>query len=210
MTRRLVLSLVSLLAAGPALAQLGNPAAMAPGTTPQQQPGTVPPHEPNTQDRLFVQLMASAGLGEVAAADLALSTSRNEPVRTFAQQMKQSHGDANAALGRIAQAARVPVPDEPMGDQKAMLERLHGLDPVRFDAAYLQAQLVEHQKAVQLLLWEIDLGQDPSLTQFAKATLPEVMQHLASVQVLIAGHLGVAPQGLGSAMPAEEAAQWRR
>jgi putative membrane protein len=202
--------MILVLAAAPALAQLGNPGGFAPGSTPQRQPGVVVPHEPNTQDRLFVQLMTSAGLGEVATGALAVESSRAQAVRDFGQKMRESHSDANAKLASLAQAAGIPVPSEPMDDQQAVLARLESTEPTWFDVTYLQTQLVGHQKAMQLLLWEIDNGQDPGLVKYAAATLPEVMQHLAIVQLLMSEHAGVAPQGLGAVMPAADAAPWRR
>lgn len=42
------------------------------------------------------------------------------------------------------------------------------------------------------------------------STLADVTQHLAAVQRLMSERTGVAPAGLGAAMPAEEAARWRR
>lgn len=210
MRRPLLLSLIALLAAGPALAQLGNPATFAPGSTPQRQPGVVVAHEPNTQDRLFVQLMTSANLGEVAVGDLAVKASGTRAVRDFAQKMRQSHSEANEKLASAAKAAGIPVPTAPMDDEQAVLARLESTEPAWFDATYLQTQLVGHQKAMQLLLWEINNGQDPHLVQLAAATLPEVMQHMAIVQLLLSEHAGVAPQGLGAVMPAADAAPWLR
>ena len=65
---------------------------------------------------------------------------------------------------------------------------MHGLleklsDQV-FDLAYLQNQLVEHQKTAQLLTYMVGSGQDPVLKAFASKNLPIVLEHLHQVQVL--------------------------
>lgn len=203
---RFVLPTLGLLASVPAFAQLGNPAGLAPGTTPQRQPGVVVQHEPNTTDRLFVQLLARGGLAEVDAGTLAMGQSRTRQVQEFGQWMREAHTDANAKLKTLAGQAGIPVPEQPSDDQKAMAEHLRSLDARFFDLAYLQQQLVAHQQTVNLLMWEIDNGQDPALTSYAAATLADVTQHLATVQRLTSELAGVAPQGLGAQTPAEETA----
>lgn len=206
---RFALSALGLLVSMPAFAQLGNPAGLGPGTTPQRQPGVVVQHEPNTTDRLFVQLLARGGLAEVDAGTLAMGQSRTRQVQEFGQWMREAHADANAKLKTLAGQAGIPVPDQPSDDQRAMAEYLRSLDARSFDPAYLQQQLVAHQQTVNLLMWEIDNGQDPALTSYAAAALADVTQHLATVQRLTSELTGVAPQGLGAAMSSEETATGR-
>lgn len=206
---RFVVSALGLLASAPTLAQLGNPAGLAPGTTPQRQPGVVAPHEPNTTDRLFVQLLARGGLAEVDAGAMAMGQSRTRQVREFGQWMREAHAEADAKLKALAGQAGIPVPEQPSDDQRAMAEHLRSLDGSAFDVAYLQQQLIAHQQTVNLLMWEIDNGQDPALTSYAADTLRDVTHHLATVQLLMSEFAYVAPQGLGATMPVREAAQGR-
>jgi putative membrane protein len=79
---------------------------------------------------------------------------------------------------------------------QAELERLSGPD---FDIAYMRAQVQDHQKAAQLLEWEIGSGQDMELVHFASETLPEVLDHLQMAQHLI---VPLATQVNASARPA--------
>ena len=44
---------------------------------------------------------------------------------------------------------------------------------------YVRGQVVEHQKTVQLLEWEMGSGQQGPLQRFAASTLPKVLDHLA-------------------------------
>lgn len=119
--------------------------------------------------------------------------------------MREAHGDSHAKLEALAKQAGIPVPEQPADHHKAMLAQIRSLEGAQFDAAYLQQQLVSHQETVNLLLWEIDNGQSPALTNYAADTLAEVMHHLATVQQLMNELVGVAPQGLGAEMAAADA-----
>lgn len=169
----------------PAYAQLGNPA----GTTPASA-APAPVAEPNPQDRLFVQLVGQGGLAEVALAELADSRATHAGVKRFARRMSQDHGQGNAQLADAARRVNLEMPSQPSADQQAMRERLASLEGPAFDAAYLDGQLVAHQKTVQLLLWELNSGQMPPLQRHAAATLPVVLDHLEQVQQLRAEILG--------------------
>lgn len=207
---RSVLSELALLVATPVFAQLGNPAVFVPGSTPQRQPGVVAQHEPNTNDRLFVQLLARGGLAEVRMAEAAVERASFDRVQQFGQWMREAHGENHEKLKTLAGQAGIPVPEQPSDDQRAMVEQLRSLDGASFDLTYLQQQLVSHQQTVNLLLWEIDNGQDPALTHYAADTLAEVTRHLAAVQRLMSEVADVAPQGLGAVTTEEDTARARR
>ena len=52
--------------------------------------------------------------------------------------------------------------------------------------------MIEHQKTVQLLEYEIGSGQDTDLKNFAAEILPIVLQHLRAAQALQAEMTGKA------------------
>ncbi|RWO84912.1 MAG: DUF4142 domain-containing protein [Mesorhizobium sp.] len=175
-----VLGLVALsaspLSVSPLLAQIGNPAGMAPDTR-MEAPGQPAPHQTNYQDRLFAQLAAAGGAAEVEFGKLA-KKSGNSAVTAFAGRMVDDHSAANARLKSLAETNKIPLPeglDEEHERQRAELEKLDG---ARFDIAYISGQITDHQKTVQLLEWEIGSGQDADLQHFASETLPTVLEHL--------------------------------
>jgi putative membrane protein len=184
-----------LAAAGTLHAQIGNPGGAAP-TQPTAQPGPPPQHQANNTDRLFVLLVGAGGLGEVEAGRLADTRAASPAVKQFAQRMVQDHGRANARLADFARRAGVTVPSEPGTDEKAMQNQLQALRGRSFDVAYLKGQLVDHQKTVQLLEWEIGQGQHVELQRYAMETLPTVVEHLGLVQSLLAEATGAPPSGL--------------
>jgi len=196
---------LAVLAAAPVAAQLGNPAGMSP-STPLAAPGIPAPNQPNNQDRLFVYLAAAGGMAEVDAGKMADAKARSDAVKEFARRMVQDHHKANTQLTPLANADRIALPRDLDPDHKAMRAELEKLSGPQFDLAYLRGQLVDHQKTAQILQWEINSGQDAQLQQFAKDTLPVVLQHLEMVQGLIAQHTGAGPQGLAASASPQQLA----
>jgi len=180
------------LGSAPAMAQFGNPAGALPNP-PEARPGEPSPDAANVPDRLFVQLLGMGNAGEVAAARLADTRARDPGVKAFARRMVADHGDAARKLAAAAGPLGVPVPSTPDPDQRATQARLEGLQGATFDVAYLQAQVIDHQKAVLLLHWVLGNGENPRLQAFAKETLPAVQDHLRHVQALLAQATATAP-----------------
>ena len=172
-------SIFTLLAAAPALAQTGtgNPAAMAPGT-PQSAPGMPAPNQPNQNDRLFVYEATIGGKAEVEFGQLAEQKGRSQAVKDFGRQMVTDHGKANQQLMQLAQAANIPQPGQLDEEHKAMRAQLEKLGGAEFDLTYIRGQVGDHQKTAQLFEWEIGSGQDPQPKGFASEILPVVLRHL--------------------------------
>lgn len=168
-----------------AVAQIGNPAGMAPDTR-MEAPGKPAPNQTNYQDRLFAHLASSGGMAEVEFGRLAAEKAANTRVKEFAQRMVEDHGKANDTLKGLADKSKIPLPDELGPDHQKQRAELEKLEGAAFDLAYMQGQVVEHQKTVQLLAWEIDSGQDAEIQRFAAATLPTVMRHLEMARDLVA------------------------
>ncbi|MGK9055629.1 DUF4142 domain-containing protein [Neorhizobium petrolearium] len=180
-----------LLSAGTAYAQIGNPAGMGADTR-MTGPGSPAPHQTNNQDRLFAQLLAAGGLAEVELGRMAGGKAKAEAVKQFADMMVRDHTDANARIKELADAAKIPLPAELDGDHRVVRDRLEKLSDEAFDAAYIKAQIVDHQKTAQLLAWEISFGEDGDMQRQAAAMLPVVLDHLRRAQEINAMLTGAA------------------
>ncbi|WP_104826345.1 DUF4142 domain-containing protein [Rhizobium sp. NXC24] len=181
---RHVVTLAALTLLGcPALAQIGNPAGMGADTR-MTEPGVPAPHQTNNQDRLFAQLAAAGGLAEVEFGKMAAAKANADAVKEFANMMVRDHSDANAKLKTLSDSAKIPLPDELDPDHAAAREKLEKLSDTAYDVAYIKMQIVDHQKAAQLLAWEISMGEDAEMQRFAAATLPVVLDHLHRAQEL--------------------------
>ena len=204
MHHKLAIVTIAVLAAAsgtvPAAAQIGNPAGTEPASA-EKAPGKPAPTEANSQDRLFVQLIGAGGLAEIDAGKLADGKAGSAAAKSFGALMAQDHSRSNDRLASIAKKSDIPMPAEPAPEHKmmrAVLDTLKGRD---FDLAYLRGQLVEHQKAAQILTWEISNGQAAELKRFAADTLPIILQHLELVQQHLSSLTGTTPQGLAAAAP---------
>jgi len=169
-----------------ALAQIGNPGFMSP-TTRFESPGVPAPGQNNTTDQLFARLVGEGGLAEVAFGELAAGKAADGAVGEFAQRMVEDHRAANDELAGLAEASGVPLPEALNAEHEMMRDRLEGLEGAEFDIAYMRGQVVDHQKTVQLLVWEIGQGQNGDMQRFASATLPVVMRHLEMARALVEG-----------------------
>jgi putative membrane protein len=185
----------AVLIGGTAAAQMGNPAVVAPGT-PQAAPGIPAPHETNNTDRLFARLAATGGKAEVDLGQLAAQKATATSVKQFAQMMVEDHSKANAKLAELAKAIALPAGLDP--DHQAVRDKLEKLAGAAFDAAYILAQIEDHQKTVQLLQWEIGSGQDAPLQKFAAETLPTVLRHLRHAELVAAERTGLTPREIDS------------
>jgi putative membrane protein len=179
-----ILSSMLVLLTAPAMAQTGNPAGMTPGTGPLQ---------PNNPDRLFVRAAAIGGMAEVDFGKLAEQKGQSDAVKEFGGLMIADHGKANEQLIGLAKEDGIAVPHELDAEHEAMRARLESLSGAEFDLAYLQGQVVDHQKTVQLLEYEIGSGQDVELKSFASEILPVVLQHLRVAQDIQAEMTANAP-----------------
>jgi putative membrane protein len=188
---RFVVFLAASVVATSASAQMGNPGFWG-ADTKMEKPGQPAPHQTNNSDRLFAQLAAAGGLAEVQFAKLAGERGGAKSIKDFADLMAKDHGAANAKLKQLAEDAKIPLPDKIPQDDVDVRKRLDPLKGSAFDVAYIKAQIVDHQKTVQLLEWEIDSGEDAELQRFAAETLPTVLHHLELAQKVHAELTGAA------------------
>lgn len=166
--------------ASPVHAQFGNPAGMAPDTR-MEAPGKPAPGSTNYQDRLFAQLVAAGGMAEVSFGKLA-GKSDNADVKKFGDQMVRDHSKANDQLKQLADKSKIPLPQDLDEEHQRKSNELQKLKGDEFDLAYIDGQIVDHQKTIQLLEWEIDSGEDAALQHFASDSLPLIFQHLQMAQ----------------------------
>jgi len=186
-----LIATLTILATAPASAQFGNPAGMDPGTR-ESEPGLPVPGQTNVPDRLFAALAAQGGIAEVELGKLAQQKSRNDAVTTFAKRMVDDHGKSNAQLTEVAKRAGLLLPTEPAPDQLEVKQSLSSRNGAAFDVEYTRAQVTDHQKTEQLLLWVIASGENADLQRFASDTLPDVVHHLQLAQTLLSQLTGAA------------------
>ena len=181
MRLRTICTVILAAATTPVAAQIGNPGFMAPGSADAPAAATA---KTNTTDQLFARLLAAGGAGEVELARLAQSRARSNGVRQFADRMVADHSQANNRLMALARQASIPLLQTIDPDQMKLRAELEGLDTDLFEGRYMDAQVTDHIKTVQLLTWEIGQGQHAEIQRFAMETLPVVLAHLEMARAL--------------------------
>ena len=205
MINRLSALLLISLAAGPLAVQAQAPKAPPKADPAFANPAFANPDTPglmagqpkadvaNTADIIFLQQLAFGGRAEVELGKLAQERSSAARIDDFGQHMVKDHSDANRKLAGVARAAGVKLPEGLDAEHEAArgdLDRLRGND---FDLRYLDSQIKDHQKAVQLLVHVIGSGQHAGVRDFATETLPTVMGHLEMARALRAQLTQTAP-----------------
>ena len=142
-------------------------------------------------DKKGIMDMAIANMAEIETGKLALSKSQSAEVKTFAQQMIDDHGKAQAEVQALAQSKGVTLPTELDAKHKAMSAKLEKLSGDAFDKAYMkQAGLADH-KATHAKLKSITRNaKDPDVKATAEKTMPTVEQHLKAAQQMSTAKAG--------------------
>lgn len=134
-------------------------------------------------DQNMMRQMAYANIAEIEAGKLAQSKSKNEQVRTFAQQMIDDHTKAQGELQQLADSKGVKLPTEPDSKHKAAMKKLGSLSGAAFDKSYMkQGGISDHKQTLDLLQRVQNKASDAELKALAQKMTPTVEQHLKMAQ----------------------------
>jgi len=155
-----------------------------------------PPEMPATLNAIDFNFVGQANLGapfQVDSGRLAETKATNVAIRSYAHLMVTTHIPVVNALNVILKQKNI-TPSSTLlhGAYDAMMFTLNADRGVPFDRNYLNGQ-VEYQKGnAALFEQEIQNGNDPELKEFARQTLPKIVDHLERAEKLAAaagGHL---------------------
>jgi putative membrane protein len=138
----------------------------------------------SSTDATFMKKLAEGDLAEIDAGRLASQKSASEGVKSFGQEMVNDHSKNNTDLQTLAASHGVNVPTTIDSAHASEKTRLEGANGTGFDSLYIKDQVRDHEKTVALIEQEIRNGQDTSVKDFAKKTLPVVRHHLAMAKQL--------------------------
>lgn len=149
-----------------------------------------PPEAPATLNAFDFNFVGQANLGapfQVDSGRLAQTKATNSAIRTYARLMVTSHIPVVDALNVILKQKNV-TPSSTLlhGAYDAMIFTLRSDRGAAFDRNYVNGQ-VEYQKGnAALFEQEIQNGADPDLKEFARKTLPKIVDHLHRAEKLAA------------------------
>jgi putative membrane protein len=155
-----------------------------------------PPEVPATLNAIDFNFVGQANLGapfQVDSGRLAETKATSAAIRSYAHLMITTHIPVVDALNVILKQKNV-TPSSTLlhGAYDAMIFTLKADRGTAFDRNYVNGQ-VEYQKGnAALFEQEIQNGADPELKEFARQTLPKIVDHLQRAEKLASaagGHL---------------------
>jgi putative membrane protein len=181
------------------IASLGLTCALfwsAAGTAVAVAQTAIPLEAPASLNAVDFNFVGQANLGapfQVDSGRLAETKATSGAIRSYAHLMVTSHIPVVDALNVILKQKNITPSNTLLhGAYDAMLATLEADRRAAFDRDYVNGQ-VEYQKGnAALFEQEIQNGADPDLKEFARHTLPKIVDHLQRAEKLAAamgGHL---------------------
>ena len=133
-------------------------------------------------DREFIKNAAKGGMAEVELAKIAQERASSPEVKQFAQKMEHDHSQANEKLRSLAQAKGVTLPSGPKASENHEASKLMKLQGEKFDRAYMDHMVKDHQKDVKEFKKEAQKAKDPDVRNFAQEIAPKLEHHLQMAQ----------------------------
>jgi putative membrane protein len=164
------------------------------GTAVAMAQTAAPPEAPATLNAVDFNFVGQANLGapfQIDSGRLAETKATSAAIRSYAHLMVTSHIPVVDALNVILKKKDVtPSNTLLQGAYDAMISTLKADHRTAFDRNYVNGQ-VEYQKGnAALFEQEIQNGSDPDLKEFARPTLPKIVDHLHRAETLAAAASG--------------------
>jgi putative membrane protein len=130
------------------------------------------------QDDKFVSRTAQANLAEVQLSAWAEDHALSDEVKQFASELVDYQTTLADDLRPIAAKQNALQVSDLDPKDSAEIERLKTLEPNLLDRAYMREIMKWHQREVDALKREMELGRNPELRYFAYEMLPAVEAHI--------------------------------
>jgi len=160
--------------------------AMASGSFAADPPKTAaapPMSAPSTST--FLTNAAVANLFEIESSKLALSKTKTEKVKSFANEMVTDHTAAGEKFKQAVADAKLTPPAEKLdAKHQAILDDLKKKEGTAFDKAYIDAQYQGHVEAVAMFEAYAKDGDNARMKRLAGDLLPTLKKHLDHVSAM--------------------------
>lgn len=135
-------------------------------------------------DADFVAKAWTCGIHEVELGKLAATNASDAEVKKYAERMVADHSKANEELKKVAQSARIPLPEKLTAEQQTELDRFRNLKGGDFDRAYIAHMIKDHEQAEAMLVRGTKELKDPGLKECATKALPVIQDHLKQARAI--------------------------
>jgi putative membrane protein len=187
-----------------------NPAGGAAGTTSPSSSAGSSAMTITGGDPEIIQVMATVDQGEIADGQMGQKMAKSSQVKAYARELVAAHtkslsqdkalakaenvqlmsstgttgttGKADTASKTGASGQMSPVATQLQTMHQQTAERLRGLQGAAFDTAFINAQVMGHQQALQLLQSSGTVTQNTKLSTHIATATKEVQDHLDRAQ----------------------------
>ena len=122
--------------------------------------------------------MIQANLAEVEAGKIASQKAQKPEVKKFAEKMVEDHGRKLEDLKGLAEKKGVAAPNQPSGEQQAMLKKLQAAAGEEFDRVYMSEMVKAHGEVLQSTRKVAREAKDADLKAAAEKSAPGTEAHL--------------------------------
>ena len=136
-------------------------------------------------DKAFVAKVSQGGMYEVALGTYAETAGQTQDIRDSGNTESHDHQLVGAKLKSIVEANGMTFPSDLNAEFQARLEKLKGLPPGEFDAAYLADMKKIHDADGAAFAKESKHGSNADLKAFAAETYKIVQRHLGEINASV-------------------------
>ena len=149
-----------------------------------------PPEAPASLNAIDFNFVGQANLGapfQIDSGRLADTKGTTPAIRNYAQLMVTTHIPVVNALNVILKQKNITPSNTLLhGAYNAMIATLEADRGAAFDRDYVNGQVAYQKGNAALFEQEIQNGSDPDLKEFARQTLPKIVDHLHRAERLAA------------------------
>lgn len=131
----------------------------------------------NSTDQTFMAQVAMGNRAEIMAGQLAATKGNSAAVKAFGQMMVTEHTMAQTDLQNLASSLNVSLPGGVPPEDSLLMIRLNSLSGRSFDTAYINSQVMDHQKTLNIFQMELNNGNHQSVRNYASQYLPHIQMH---------------------------------
>lgn len=135
------------------------------------------PQSFNTTDQQFIVNASYGNHAEISAGEVASIQGMRDSIKMFGQMMVTDHTTSQQSLDSIAGAFNMSIPTTADSVHIAMLQQMKQLTGHTFDTAYIHAQVMDHEKTINLFQDELNNGNNQWLKNYANRYLPKIQMH---------------------------------
>ena len=133
-------------------------------------------------EQLFLTAASDSGQAEIAFGLMAADHAESEKVKQFGKRMVEDHQKAGMEVKQLALQEGVDLPATMTPSQKEYAAILSQLSGKRFDRAYINHMVIEHENDVIEFEYSAQGLKSPRVQQWASLRLPMLKEHLATAK----------------------------